>query len=67
MSDTPETDEASFEYDEQCSPVVDAEFASRLERERDEARKDLQALQDKMYDVLKDLERIRNDIKKACM
>jgi predicted nucleic acid-binding Zn-ribbon protein len=67
MSDTPETDEASFEYDEQCSPVVDAEFASRLERERDETKKDLQALQDKMYDVLKDLERIRNDIKKACM
>lgn len=65
MSDTPETDEASFEYDEQCSPVVDAEFAARLERERDETRKDLQEMRDKMYDVLDELERIKWDIKKA--
>jgi predicted nucleic acid-binding Zn-ribbon protein len=64
MSDTPETQAESFEYDQQCSPVVDAEFAARLERERDEARKDLQALRDKMYDVLDDLERIKWDIKK---
>jgi hypothetical protein len=67
MSDTPETDAASFDYDQQCSPVVDAEFAARLERERDEARKDLQTLQDKMYDVLKELERIRKDIKQAIL
>jgi len=67
MSDTPETDEASFEYDDQCSPVVDAEFARKLERERDEARKDLQTLQDKMYDVLKELERMRKDIKQAIL
>jgi predicted nucleic acid-binding Zn-ribbon protein len=65
MSDTPETKAQSFEYDQQCSPVVDAEFAAQLERERDEARKDLQALRDKMYDVLDDLERIKWDIKKA--
>jgi predicted nucleic acid-binding Zn-ribbon protein len=67
MSDTPETDEASFEYDEQCSPVVDAEFAARLERERDKAREDLQTLQDKMYDVLQELERIKSDIKRAIL
>jgi len=67
MSDTPETQAESFEYDEQCSPVVDAEFAARLERERDQARKDLQTLQDKMYDVLKELERIRKDIKQAIL
>ena len=67
MSDTPETDAAAFDYDEQCSPVVDAEFASRLERERDEARKDLQTLQDKMHDVLDDLERIKSDIKRAIL
>jgi hypothetical protein len=64
MSDTPETQAESFEYDQQCSPVVDAEFAARLERERDETRKDLQALRDKMYDVLDYLERIKWDIKK---
>lgn len=40
MRNTPLTDAAAFEYDEQCSPVVDAEFAARLERERDEARRE---------------------------
>lgn len=35
MSETPETDKESFEYDEQCKPAVDAEFAAKLERERD--------------------------------
>jgi predicted nucleic acid-binding Zn-ribbon protein len=65
MSDTPETQAESFEYDQQCSPVVDAEFAARLERERDETRKDLQDLRDKMYDVLDELERIKWDIQKA--
>ena len=67
MSDTPETQAESFEYDQQCSPVVDAEFAARLERERDEARKDLQDLRDKMYDVLDELERIKSDIKRAIL
>jgi len=67
MNDTPETDSESFEYDGQCKPVVDAEFASRLERERDKARKDLQTLQDKMHDVLDDLERIKSDIKRAIL
>ncbi len=65
MSDTPETQAESFEHDQQCSPVVDAEFAARLERERDETRKDLQDLRDKMYDVLDELERIKWDIQKA--
>jgi hypothetical protein len=32
MSDTPETDEASFDYDAQCDYWVDAEFARKLER-----------------------------------
>ena len=36
MSDTPETDEATFDYDAQCEYCVDAEFARKLERERDE-------------------------------
>jgi predicted nucleic acid-binding Zn-ribbon protein len=67
MSDTPETDEECFEYDNQCDPVVDADFARRLERDRDKVRKDLQTLQDKMYDVLNELERIRTDIKKAIL
>ena len=36
MTDTPETDEASFDYDAQAEYWVDAEFARKLERERDE-------------------------------
>jgi hypothetical protein len=39
MSDTPETDEASFDYNAQAEYWVDAEFAKKLERERDEARR----------------------------
>jgi hypothetical protein len=39
MSDTPETQAESFEYDDQCIPVVSSEFAARLERQRDEARR----------------------------
>ena len=35
MSDTPETDEASFDYDARAEYWVDAEFAKKLERERD--------------------------------
>lgn len=37
MSDTPETDEMDFGCCER-GPAVDAEFARKLERERDEAR-----------------------------
>lgn len=39
MSDTPETDEASFDYDAQAEYWVDSEFAKKLERERDEYKR----------------------------
>jgi hypothetical protein len=60
MSDTPETDSESFEYDQQCSPVVDAEFAARLERERDEARRISQDWERWIKEVLTDF-RIPHD------
>jgi hypothetical protein len=41
MSDTPETDEALFDYDSQCEYWVDAEFARKLERERNALKKQL--------------------------
>ena len=53
MSDTPETDEASFlkcpecgsrDYGSQREYWVDAEFAARLERERDALKKALLSL-----------------------
>jgi hypothetical protein len=34
-ADTPEADEASFDYDAQCEYWVASEFARKLERERD--------------------------------
>jgi hypothetical protein len=82
MSDTPETDceidlievivdnpisDLIIKRKGKEVAVVDANFARRLEHERDEARKDLQTLQDKMYDVLKELERIKSDIKRAIL
>lgn len=82
MSDTPETDceidlievigdnpisDLIIKRKGKEVAVVDANFARRLEYERDEARKDLHILQDKMYDVLKELERIRKDIKQAIL
>jgi len=82
MSDTPETDceidlievigdnpisDLIIKRKGKEVAVVDANFARRLEHERDETKKDLQALQDKMYDVLKELERIRKDIKQAIL
>jgi len=39
MSDTPETDEASFDYDARAEYWVDANFARKLERERDEYKR----------------------------
>jgi hypothetical protein len=39
MSDTPETDEASFDYDARAEYWVDAEFARKLERERNEYKR----------------------------
>jgi hypothetical protein len=39
MSDTPETEDAIFDYDSQAEYWVDSEFAKKLERERDEARR----------------------------
>ena len=44
MSDTPETDAAYFEYDEQCEYWVPAELARKLERERDALKKALLGL-----------------------
>lgn len=45
MSDTPETDEASFDYDAKCEYWVDAEFARKLERERDALKKQLSEIE----------------------
>jgi hypothetical protein len=51
MSDTPETDAATHDLSDYGSPVlcswgdwVDADFARKLERERDEARKELSSI-----------------------
>jgi hypothetical protein len=44
MSETPETDEASFDYDARAEYWVDAEFARKLERERDALKKALLSL-----------------------
>jgi hypothetical protein len=41
--DTPETDEAATYYNDLCDTPVSADFASRLERQRDEL---LEALED---------------------
>ena len=40
MSDTPETDENMVAWDRANRPGCDADFARKLERERDEARKE---------------------------
>ena len=40
MSDTPETDENMVGWDRANRPGCDADFARKLERERDEARKE---------------------------
>jgi hypothetical protein len=45
MSETPETDAASFDYDAQCEYWVDAEFARKLERERDALKKQLSEIE----------------------
>ena len=42
MSDTPETDKAGGFYD--LDTAVDADFARKFERERDEARKEVECL-----------------------
>ena len=51
MSDTPETDAATHDLSDYGSPVlcswgdwVDADFARKLERERDEAREEIKEL-----------------------
>jgi len=47
MTDTPETDAAAFEaFDGQGGEVVFADFAKKLERERDEARRALRSVMD---------------------
>ena len=45
MSDTPETDEESFDYDARAEYWVDAEFARKLERERDALKKQLSEIE----------------------
>ena len=40
MSDTPETDENMVAWDRANRPGCDADFARKLERQRDEARKE---------------------------
>ncbi len=54
MSDTPETDEASFDYDAQCEYWVDAEFARKLERERNEYKRISEDWERWMKEVLTD-------------
>ena len=60
MSDTPETQTEAFEYDGQCIPVVSSEFAARLERQRDEARRISQDWERWIKEVLTDF-RIPHD------
>jgi hypothetical protein len=52
MSDTPETDDQPIIYAMNDNgyqvPCVDLEFARRLERERDEARKQVDHYRDKL-------------------
>ena len=61
MSDTPETQAEQFEYDQQCSPVVDAELARKLERERDALKKQLADALTALYKEMQENERL-NDI-----
>lgn len=61
MSDTPETDAVSDDYFNVGFDVVDGDFARKLERERDEAIKELHKKYiefDKLFD---EAERIRNE------
>ena len=53
MSDTPETDEALFDYDSQCEYWVDAEFARKLERERNALKKQLSEIEGYWVDEIK--------------
>jgi hypothetical protein len=59
MSDTSETDAASFDYDTQCEYWVDAEFARKLERERDALKKQLSEIEKYWVDA----ELARNELR----
>ena len=61
MSETPETDEASFDYDARAEYWVDAEFARKLERERDALKKQLADALTALYKEMQENERL-NDI-----
>jgi len=50
QSDTPETDENSLTWDRANRAGCDADFARKLERERDEARKALDEILDEVID-----------------
>ena len=53
MTDTPETDAMEY-FDAMCSPdrVVEADFARKLERERDEAREQRNRLAEALEYIL---------------
>ena len=59
MTDTPETDAMEY-FDAMCDPdrVVEADFARKLERERNEARERADTMFAKHVDIL---EQTRND------
>jgi hypothetical protein len=59
MSDTPETDEAAFDYDARAEYWVDAEFARKLERERDALKKQLSEIEKYWVDA----ELARNELR----
>ena len=62
MSDTPETDKAFKYWPSENAELVDANFARKLERERDEAREQVKNLEDQRDLCMKTICRLEKEL-----